>query len=201
MDFGSTYDKGMQWVFAVLASIALHVVILAAFAWSSMGGAGETRAAAAPKKPEVQEVSAEKAQETEAESESQSREKNTTHTKAVVQEPTAKPKPKAESKSKPEVKPKSEAKAKSVVREKEPQPMAEADEPQPENEKATKADLPRIETKAYVVKRGDTLKRIAQESGCSMQELADINGMPLRRFANLKVGQKIKVPMPKGSRD
>lgn len=51
------------------------------------------------------------------------------------------------------------------------------------------------ELETYVVAKGDMLIRIAQDHGCSLQELAKLNGTTVKKLSNLRVGQKIKVPV------
>jgi len=178
MDLGSTYDKSMQWVFAAVASIALHVLILAAFVCGSRSESGGT---SAPERPKEAEVAPQPAVQETPPPEDKPK---------VEAKPKAesKPKPKAEQKPKAESKPKAEPKPKSVDREKGP------GDDEPGGAAAPKAEVPPVATKTYVVKRGDTLKRIARENDCTMSDLANINGVPLSRLANLRVGQRIKVP-------
>ncbi len=45
---------------------------------------------------------------------------------------------------------------------------------------------------SYVVRRGDTLGKIAQRNGLSTQRLASLNG--IRRYNNIRVGQRLKLP-------
>ncbi len=45
----------------------------------------------------------------------------------------------------------------------------------------------------YVVRSGDTLTKIARRFGMTPEELAKINGKPLRKMDVLWVGQKIKL--------
>jgi membrane-bound lytic murein transglycosylase D len=64
----------------------------------------------------------------------------------------------------------------------------------------------------YVVRKGDTLSKIASRHGLSTQRLASLNG--IRRYNNIRVGQRLKLPgttrmapmgpdapAPKGDRD
>lgn len=80
---------------------------------------------------------------------------------------------KAEQKVGPETKPKVEEKAQ--VRE-------------PEK------DAPSAAVETYVVRKGDILTHIAQDCNTTIQELAKLNGTTVRKLANLRVGQKIKIP-------
>ena len=45
----------------------------------------------------------------------------------------------------------------------------------------------------YIVKKGDNLTKLAAAHGMTNYELAELNGKDVKRFANLKIGQKIKV--------
>jgi len=53
---------------------------------------------------------------------------------------------------------------------------------------------PKVATETYVVKRGDTLTSIAKARGCTIADLAKINGVKLKKLSNVWVGQHIKVP-------
>jgi len=46
--------------------------------------------------------------------------------------------------------------------------------------------------KSYVVRRGDTLSKIAQRNGLSTQRLASLNG--IRRYNSIRIGQRLKLP-------
>lgn len=49
------------------------------------------------------------------------------------------------------------------------------------------------ETEDYVVKSGDNLSRIARDCGSTVDELADLNGTTVKKLANLRIGQVIKI--------
>ena len=55
-------------------------------------------------------------------------------------------------------------------------------------------DTPKAAVETYVVKKGDMLTHIAQDCNTTIQELAKLNGTTVKKLANLKVGQKIKIP-------
>lgn len=68
-------------------------------------------------------------------------------------------------------------------KQKEP-PAAKAEKEQPA--KSAAGDV-------YVVRRGDTLTKIADAAGVTQAELAKINGTSVKKLSNLKVGQKIRL--------
>lgn len=45
----------------------------------------------------------------------------------------------------------------------------------------------------HVVRQGDTITKIAKDYGMTPEEIARINGKPLKRLNNIWVGQKIKL--------
>lgn len=47
----------------------------------------------------------------------------------------------------------------------------------------------------YTVRRGDTLSAIAKRCGCSLAELATLNGETLKKLSRLDVGQVLVVPV------
>lgn len=49
-------------------------------------------------------------------------------------------------------------------------------------------------TEVYVVKKGDTLTSVARSCGCTKAELAKLNKTTVAKLANLRLGQRIKVP-------
>lgn len=46
----------------------------------------------------------------------------------------------------------------------------------------------------YVVKRGDTLTGLVRDTGCTLEQVARKNGKSVKALAQLKVGQRIKLP-------
>ena len=56
---------------------------------------------------------------------------------------------------------------------------------------APKEDVGEIDY--YIVKKGDNLTKLARKHGMTNEELAELNGKDVKRFANLKIGQKIKI--------
>ena len=71
-----------------------------------------------------------------------------------------------------------------------PEPMPETDAP---TSTTTTPSEPR--TRTYKVKPGDNLTRLARNAGTTPAELARLNGVGEKEFANLKVGQIIKLPV------
>ena len=45
----------------------------------------------------------------------------------------------------------------------------------------------------HIVRQGDTITKIAKDYGMTPEEIARINGKPLKRLNNIWVGQKIKL--------
>ena len=79
-----------------------------------------------------------------------------------------------------------------ATREKTPAPP-----PEPPQETAAPAPTPppsRPRTRDYTVKPGDNLTRLARNAHTTPAELARLNGVGEKEFANLKVGQIIKLP-------
>ncbi len=72
-----------------------------------------------------------------------------------------------------------------------PEPPQETDEPA--SSTTTTPSEPR--TRTYKVKPGDNLTRLARSAGTTPAELARLNGVGEKEFANLKVGQIIKLPV------
>ena len=70
-----------------------------------------------------------------------------------------------------------------------PEPPPETDVP---TSTTTAPSEPRTHT--YTVKSGDTLISLARNARTTTEELARLNGVDEKEFANLKVGQKIKLP-------
>ena len=171
MDMNLTGEAGLRWVSAGAISLVLHIVVLALFAWS-----GGDSAADAVRRPEP--------------------------TSAPTEESSPQPEPQASS---------SEPKEEPLAPKAEPNPVASPSKPthmvrEPVRERETPKSKPtakaREETEpnetsafeTYVVKKGDSLTHIAQDCGCTIQELAKLNGSTLKKLSNLRVGQKIKIP-------
>lgn len=57
---------------------------------------------------------------------------------------------------------------------------------------ASAGDAP-IKTKSYTVKPGDNLTHLARRCGSTPDELAKLNGVDVKKMADLKVGQTIKI--------
>lgn len=55
-------------------------------------------------------------------------------------------------------------------------------------------EAPLVDYEEYTVKRGDNLTTIARKFKSTTTELAALNGKTVAQLANLRVGQKIKVP-------
>ncbi len=64
---------------------------------------------------------------------------------------------------------------------------------QPVRSDRTEASTPE-EWTTYVVKKGDTLTGLAKKAGCTVSEAARRNGKSVKDLANLKVGQRIRLP-------
>ena len=75
--------------------------------------------------------------------------------------------------------------------EQKPAEPKESVKPVAEDDSGNKAK-PSPET--HVVKKGETLSSIAKACGCTIAELAKLNGGSLKKLSNLRVGQRIKVP-------
>jgi LysM repeat protein len=50
-------------------------------------------------------------------------------------------------------------------------------------------------TRVYVVKRGDTLTALAREAKMTVAELVRLNGGNMKKFSNLRIGQRLKLPV------
>ncbi len=59
-------------------------------------------------------------------------------------------------------------------------------------------ETPKIETEIYIVKKGDTLRLIANEAGISVKELKRLNHL---RRSSVKMGQKVLVPLREGEQE
>ena len=57
---------------------------------------------------------------------------------------------------------------------------------------ASAGDAP-IKTKSYTVKPGDNLTHLARRCGSTPDEIAKLNGVDVKKMADLKVGQTIKI--------
>ena len=57
---------------------------------------------------------------------------------------------------------------------------------------ASAGDAP-VKTKSYTVKPGDNLTHLARRCGSTPDELAKLNGVDVKKMADLKVGQTIKI--------
>ena len=101
-----------------------------------------------------------------------------------------------------ETKPEEKEPAPEVAKPVEPKPVVKPAEQKPaepkesvkpvaEDDSGNKAK-PSLET--HVVKKGETLSSIAKACGCTIAELAKLNGASLKKLSNLRVGQRIKVP-------
>lgn len=151
-------EKGMQWMFAVGVSLALHAVILALFVLSSVDGVAER----------IVSKGSEKTVETD--------------TQVPPAEPSAEPP--VEAPAAPTEAPAAPSAVKA--------PSVEVREPKVKEAPKEVPGPSDLET--YVVAKGDMLFRIAQDHGCTLQELAKLNGTTVKKLSNLRVGQKIKVP-------
>ncbi len=86
-----------------------------------------------------------------------------------------------------------------VSAEEEPSPSAGTPRPVPvrpsvSNPRPADGDESRGEMPAvHVVRAGDTLTKIAKKHGTTPEELARINGKPVKKLNLLRVGQKIKL--------
>jgi len=49
----------------------------------------------------------------------------------------------------------------------------------------------------YTVKKGESLTEIAKRCGCTVGDLAKLNGKSLKKMSLLYVGQRIKIPIRK----
>ena len=84
-----------------------------------------------------------------------------------------------------------------------PPPSAGSAKPNPSRPKAnppaTRPDAPPAtgdevrRPDFHVVRQGDTITKIAKDYGMTPEEIARINGKPLKRLNNIWVGQKIKL--------
>lgn len=169
------YDRGTQWLIAIGISLALHVGGLLLLATWHAADAVSAR----PSNDERAEPAAV------AETKPEEREPVPEVAKPVEREP-AERKPVAEPpEPKPVVKP---VESKPVVKPVEPKESVKPDMGGDSGNKANSS----VET--HVVKKGETLSSIAKACGCTIAELAKLNGASLKKLSNLRVGQRIKVP-------
>ena len=78
----------------------------------------------------------------------------------------------------------------------EPVPEAVSGAHRPPSGESTPAAAPEPPTEwvTYVVRRGDTLTGLARDTGCTLEQIARKNGKSVKALAQLKVGQRIKLP-------
>ena len=170
MNMNLTGEAGLRWVSAGAMSLVLHVVVLALFAWSSGDNAAD-----AVRRPEPTSAPTAAAPQPEPQ-------ESSSEPKEEPLAPKAEPQP-VVSPSKPASKVRESVKDRETPK---PKPTARVREEAEPNETSA------FET--YVVKKGDSLTHIAQGCGCTIQELAKLNGSTLKKLSNLWVGQKIKIP-------
>jgi len=169
-----------RWAFSVIASVALHVIILVILVgWHLSSEKTEGPNAPAMETPPASEevVSKEPERPTEVKRSTESK-------RPSAVKPAEAPMSMLSSEdeiveSKPVSKPKASTKAVEV---KEVKPVAKSEKPAKGHQMTT-----------YVVKKGDSLTSIAKECGCTPAELAKLNGKTYKAFSKLWVGQKIKI--------
>ena len=158
------------WVVALAGSLAIHVALIGFFAVPSIfsGGDGAELAAEtpppAPDRPTGVEVPSKPSPSADA-------------------EPPKKPDAPAQagpSKTSPE------------------RPKAKSPSPRPAAPAAGEETAPAAGDEAgrpdfHIVRQGDTITKIAKDYGMTPEEIARINGKPLKRLNNIWVGQKIKL--------
>ena len=164
------YDRGTQWLIAIGISLALHAGGLLLLATWHAADAASAR----PSNDEQTE------QASVSEAKPEEKEPVPEVAKPVERKPVAEP-----SAAKPSVKP---VEPKPVVKPAEPK---ESVKPVAGEDSGNKANSS-VET--HVVKKGETLSSIAKACGCTIAELAKLNGASLKKLSNLRVGQRIKVP-------
>ena len=165
------YDRGTQWLIAIGISLALHAGGLLLLATLHVADAASDRPSNDDEQAEQSAVSETKPEEKEPAPEV---------AKPVERKPVAEP-----PEQKPSAKP---AEPKTVVKPAEPK---ESVKPVAGEDFGNKANSS-VET--HVVKKGETLSSIAKACGCTIAELAKLNGASLKKLSNLRVGQRIKVP-------
>lgn len=174
------YDRGTQWLIAIGISLALHAGGMLLLATLHVADAASNRPSNDEERTEQAAVSETKPEEKESAPEV---------AKPVEREPVAEPpeqKPFVKLvEPKPVVKP---VESKPVVKPVEPK---ESVKPAAVEDSGNKANSS-VET--HVVKKGETLSSIAKACGCTIAELAKLNGASLKKLSNLRVGQRIKVP-------
>lgn len=159
------YDRGTQWLIAIGISLALHAGGLLLLATLHVADAASDRS-----------VDAERADQAEV-----------AETESDEKEPVPKP---ARTEEKPE-------ETRQVSKPAEPEPLVKPEGPKVRENPVAGAEPSRsgesaVET--HVVKKGETLSSIAKACGCTIAELAKLNGASLKKLSNLRVGQRIKVP-------
>lgn len=165
------YDRGTQWLIAIGISLALHAGGLLLLATLHVADSASDRPSNDEDRAEPAAVAETKPEENEPAPEV---------AKPVERKTVAEP---------PAVKPP----AKPV----EPKPVAKPAEPKESlkpvagEDAGSQANSP-VET--HVVKKGETLSSIAKACGCTIAELAKLNGASLKKLSSLRVGQRIKVP-------
>ena len=164
------YDRGTQWLIAIGISLALHVGGLLLLATWHAADAASAR----PSNDEQTE------QASVAETKPEEKDPAPEVAKPIERKPVAEP---------PEAKP--------VVKPAEPKPVVKPAEPKESVKPVAGEDFgnkANSSVETHVVKKGETLSSIAKACGCTIAELAKLNGASLKKLSNLHVGQRIKVP-------
>jgi LysM repeat protein len=164
----------INWPFAVGASLLFHAVLLGAICLFSSSGENTSRPSGgdATNQPPPQATATPEPEQEKAEV-----------AETPKTPPKAKPKPQ-------KAKPAQQPKAKPAPEQPKPeQPTTPTETTKPQTA-ATDADDNGIEN--YTVRPGDSLNKIAKRRGCTVHDLAKLNGIPPTKMLN--VGEVLKVP-------
>lgn len=183
MNMGPTNGQGMQWMVAGAISLGLHAVVLCLFALSGMSDAKPPSCVPGPDEtPSVTETRPEPAEEPAA---PVPKAEQTVEPRPAVEKPAVE-KPVVEKKVEPATPVKRTPPPKALPAEKPGKDSKPANPPGKVSAGGT--------YESYVVKKGDSLTQVAKRYDCTPAGLAKLNGVSLKKLANLKIGQKIKVP-------
>ena len=158
------------WVVALGGSLAIHAAIIGFFAVPSMfsGGDGAEPPAETPPPAPAGQAGGEAPQ------------KPSPSAEAVPPKRPDAPAQAGPSKTSPE-------------RPKAKPPWPRPDAPAAGDETASAAGDEAARPDFHIVRQGDTITKIAKDYGMTPEEIARINGKPLKRLNNIWVGQKIKL--------
>ena len=170
MDSSLNTPSGGRWLFAFVASVAVHAVVLGLLMAPGCGGGGDS-----PSEPVDAPEAAERSEDAPTQAEEQR-----SYDPAAVLSPDSTPaaRPSAPSAARPP--------AQTSPRPAQQTASRPASRPAPA---ASSEAVPAV----YVVKQGDNLTKIARQFGTTAEAIAKANGKSVSAMNKLWVGQKIKL--------